>query len=198
MFERLAILRTGAPSLRDLEHRAILRHEIRLEYSVTMRLRLPFPADWSVERHEAYERVVVPGHRTEPDLLVYVSELRGLPPVADASFFARELELEAPRGTRVSIEGVREDRSSTGWPVTIVRASVHRDGTLIEQRLASFYRVLDMFSMVAVVGRNPERWNEKVKGLGEIVLAAELDWSGPPACLAEILGLGPDNPVFKR
>ena len=39
-----------------------------------------------------------------------------------------------------------------------------------------------------VFGRDATRWNALVRSLEGFVLGAVLDWSGPPASLAEILG----------
>jgi hypothetical protein len=143
-------------------------------------------------------RVVVPGHLGEPDIAIYVTELRGLPPVVDANFLTKQLGLATPSGSHVSIEGTRDDLGANGWPLTVVRGSVMAGGVLIEQRLAAFYRILDQFAAVIVVGKDPQRWKDLAEGLGEIVLAANVDWSGPPASLAEILGLGADHAIFKR
>ena len=163
-----------------------------------MRLMVPFPAEWAIENGDGGVRAVVPGHVADPDLMVYVTEVRGLPPVVDARFLAKQLGVATPSASTVVIDGTRDDHSAKGWPVTIVRASVTKGGALVEQRLAAFYRLLDQFAVVIVVGKDPQRWTDLAQGLGEIVLAADLDWSGPPASLAEILGLDASHPIFNQ
>lgn len=164
----------------------------------TMRLVVPFPTEWSVENDDGGIRVVVPGSLAEPDLLVYVTDLRGMPPTIDASFLSKQLGVASPAHSQVQVDSTRDDQSTKGWPVTIVRGSVLLNGAIIELRLAAFYRVLDQFGVVVVVGKDPQRWRDLVPGLGEMVLAADVDWSGPPASLAEILGLNADHAIFKR
>lgn len=163
-----------------------------------MRLNVPFPAEWVTENQDGWARTIVPGHLAEADLLVYVSEVRGLPPVIDAKFLAKQLGVATPTASAVVIDETRDDHSAKGWPVTIVRASVMLRGALVEQRLAAFYRLLDQFAAVIVVGTDPQRWADLAQGLGEVVLSADLDWSGPPASLAEILGLDASHSIFQR
>jgi hypothetical protein len=162
-----------------------------------MRLLVPFPGEWPTSERDGAVHAIVPGHAGEPDLIVVVSAVRALPPVIDAAFLASELGVDLPAGGEVQIEGTRDDKSARGWPVTIVRARVTASGRIIEQRLAALYRLIDQFAAVVVIGRSPERWNQLAPSLGDVVLAGDLDWSGPQASLAEIFELGPDHPIFR-
>jgi hypothetical protein len=162
-----------------------------------MRLVVPFPPEWPVESRDDRVRAVVPGHTGDPDVIVVVSPVRPLPAVAGGDFIAAEVGIEIPAGGSLRPEGSREDRSERGWPVTIVRAAViGADGEIEEQRIAAVYRLLDQFATVVVIGKSAERWNQLARSLGDVVLAADLDWSGPPACLAEVFGIDADHPVF--
>lgn len=152
-----------------------------------MRLELPFPGDWTVGASpDGRVRAVVPGHAAEPDLLVLVSPVRPLPALIDAGFLAAELGC--------AIDDAGEERGSRGWPVTLIRgARLDPDGAVIERRLAAIYRLLDRYATALVVGRDPGRWTAEVAGLGEIVLAGDLDWGEEPASLAEILSCRPNG-----
>lgn len=104
----------------------------------------------------------------------------------------------SPRET-LQVQDVGELTSTSGRLVTMVRAGVHApDGVLIEQRLAAVYDLEHYLATVLVLGRDAARWNALVRSLENIVLGAVLDWSGPPACLAEILGVDGDNAVFRQ
>lgn len=148
-----------------------------------MRLKLPFPDGWQVSENAAgWVRAVVPGHAgDEPDLMIAVSPVRPLPALVDAGFLMTELG--------AAIDETGEERGSRGWPVSLIRGA-RRDGSgaVVERRLAAIYRLLDRYATALVIGRDPERWTAEVAGLGEIVLAGDVDWTGEPASLAAILG----------
>ena len=159
-----------------------------------MRLVLPLPDDWPVVNDDdGWLRAVVPGYDGIPDLVVAVSPVRTAPPVFDAGLFASELGAGLPSNARIHLDACSEERGECGWPVTVVRGvAVGSDGSTLEWRVAAIYRLLDRVASVVVVGSSSRRWEEEVAALCQIALAGDLDWSGPPASLASILGVTPE------
>lgn len=164
-----------------------------------MRLSVAFPVAWPVtHERDGRARAIVPttssagpySHGGPPDLVVDVSTIELAPSSLDDRSVARFVGAGMPSRTTLRVQQVGETKSAAGRPVTMVRAGAHdAAGILVEQRLAAIYDLGHYVGTVLVVGRDALRWNALIRSLGDVVLGAVLDWSGPPASLAEILGV---------
>lgn len=156
-----------------------------------MRLAITFPPSWSVT-HERDGRTlaIVPGHDGPPDLVVNVSTIESAPASLDDRSVARFVGAGMPASTTLRVEQAGETTSAAGRPVTMVRAGVHdSDGVLVEQRLAAIYDLGHYVGTVLVICSDATRWNALVRSLEDVVLGGVIDWSGPPASLAEMLAV---------
>jgi len=165
-----------------------------------LRLAIEFPASWSVATEsDGRARAIVPGYEVSPDLIIELSAIEPMPPEFDERLLARYVGSGVSSNATLRIQDVGKLTSAANRPVTIVRAGVHDgEGGLIEQRLAAIYDLGHYVAAVLVIGRNAARWNALVRSLEDVVLGAVLDWSGPPACLADILGIDGESPVFRE
>lgn len=142
-----------------------------------MRLVIPFPEGWAIETGEGgWVKAASAGG------VVAVSPVRPLPAVVGGDFFVAEVGAGLPAGADLRIGEPVEHPGARGWPVTLIRGEVRApSGEVIERRLAAIYRLLDRFATVLTIGDVTD----------EVILGGDLDWSGPPASLAEILGVSP-------
>jgi len=165
-----------------------------------MKLAIAFPKSWSVTHEsDGRARAIVPGHDGPPDLFVEVSAIEGAPPGLDDRRVARLVGSGIASHVTLRVEQIGETKAASNRPVTLVRAGVHdASNVLIEQRLAAIYDLGHYVATVLVIGRDAARWNALVRSLEDIVLGGVLDWSGPPACLADILGVDGDDLGFHK
>jgi len=151
-------------------------------------LGVPFPVEWSVANNtNGSATAIVPGHSSKPDLIVDVSAVRPAPPVADLGFLTREIRAGLDEQASVTVDDAGKQQSTTGWPVSLLRCTVGAD-KLIEQRMLAVYALPDRIASVLIRGTDPKRWTDNFAALGEIVLAADLDWTLPSASLEALLG----------
>lgn len=165
-----------------------------------MRLAIEFPASWSVSTEsDGRTCAIVPGHEGPPDLVIAVSAIDPMPPEFSQRNIVRYVGSGMSPKAALRIQEVGELTSAAKRPITMVRAGVHdADGALIEQRLAAIYDLDHYVATVLVIGRDAARWNALVRSLEDVVLGAVLEWSGQPTCLADILGIDGESPVFRE
>jgi len=165
-----------------------------------MRLAIAFPTSWLVTHESSGRaRAIVPGHEGPPDLIVEVSAIEAAPPKLDDGNVAHLVGSGMSSNSTLRVQQIGEVKAATNRPVTLVRVGVHDpSGDQVEQRLAAIYDLGHYVATVLVIGRDAARWNALVRSLEYVVLGAVLDWSGPPACLADILGVDRENAVFHQ
>lgn len=66
---------------------------------------------------------------------------------------------------------------------------MNRDAQIVEQRLGVVYELCDSFASVVVVSNDEDAWNHWVHTIDNTLLGCDIDWAGPPASLAQLLGL---------
>jgi len=147
-----------------------------------MRLHIPFPDGWTVTTRDRVVRAAAP--RTNGALTVEVGPLHQAASVVDDTLAA-----DLPMGAELRLTRRVDLRSTCGWPVAVIRASVVRDGSIVEERIGAFFRFGDSFAPVLVRGRDPEVWNQVVGELNAVILGADFAEGAGPSCLAHVIGL---------
>jgi len=99
---------------------------------------------------------------------------------------------DVPRESKVTIGRTGEGVTAVGWPLRFVEAEVvNARGELTEVRLCAFYTFMEHASVAIVRAANRAGMEAHGKAVLAILGSARPDWTGEPACLAEVWDLAP-------
>jgi hypothetical protein len=146
-----------------------------------MRVVLPVPADWPIERTAdgwSYRVVGRDGTR------VVASQLRQVPPLFTTEWAERRLARTVPAGHRLVICEAHERTGARGWTLVLGRYVVEAPGgEVVEHRIVAAYHFLYFFGTAEL---RADRSVEIDDELVAVLLAASPDVTGEPACLAHL------------
>jgi len=144
-----------------------------------MRLRLQLPESWisRARNSQVSEVVIAQGPTEDAELLCWVRWETAIPAglkswIADAMGFA------LPVGCTLRQRSLRRDVSAVGWPVAVVEQDVlDAQGSLVEQRLGIFYRLLEHGAEIVLRIRSRERFEAMKPEILRVLLNGDADWT---------------------
>lgn len=150
-----------------------------------MRLVIEWPSAWEVRTLSPNLTEIV----IDPTLVIRMRAAIPLP-AGITTWTDGELAADAPAGTVVRPTRATRQESVWGWPVSICGAElVDAAGTVVEERLGVFYRLLYNGAEVVVRGCDRARFAAEAPGLLERFLRAGVAWPSARASLYDLTQL---------
>jgi hypothetical protein len=149
-----------------------------------MKLAIEWPSTWTVNVLPNFTEVIV-----TPELTIRERSI-ALP--ADVASWMHAVMIEdAPADTESRVVSATKQQSNHGWPISVMHYTFEDDaGTVVEERIGTFYRLLYNLAEVVVRAKQPAQLPAELPRIQELVLAAKVAWARHPAStLHGLLGL---------
>ena len=135
-----------------------------------MKLVIDWPSGWTIQTHVNFTEIAV-----APSLAIRMRSIAL--PVDITTWMHNRMIEDLPANTETRVVRSAKQQSLHGWPVNILHYTVEDEaGTIVEERVGTFYRLLYMLGEVVVRAQDSAVLARELPRIQELVLGAKIEW----------------------